>query len=105
SVTSRSTAAAAAALSVSVNTKSAVPASPSGIATSSIVTATLPGGGSSSLSIVPTPWLSVIDGPTGAVRFTKNVSSGSKSVSPLTTTVNVAVSSPTPKSTTELAGS
>src|SRR5258705_303955 len=39
-----------------------------------------------SLTIVPTPWLSLIVALTGFVRLTKNVSLGSNLVSPLTVT-------------------
>ena len=45
--------------------------------------------GSSSLRMVPWPWLSAIVAPLGPLRFTKNASFGSTSVSPLTETTIV----------------
>jgi hypothetical protein len=62
-----------------------VPESPSFALTSAIETV----GCGSSFWIVPTAWLSVMLALTAAERFTKNVSSGSKVVSPLTDTVTV----------------
>ena len=72
------------------------PASPSVTATSSIETV----GGSSSLLIVPTPWLSAIElFAELLVRLTLNVSSTSSLVSPLTLTVTVSEVSPGAKVT------
>ena len=70
---------------VTVNTKFVVPAFPSVIVTSLMVTA----GAASSLLIVPSPLESEIVASTGAVRFTKKVSFASCWTSPHTMTLIV----------------
>jgi hypothetical protein len=52
------------------------------------------GGGSSSFWIVPVTWAWIRFAPDGFVRLTTTVSSGSKTVSPVTITVIVFVVSP-----------
>ena len=48
----------------------------------------------SSFVIVPVPWLSAMVAPTALLRWTVNVSSGSKAVSPLIVTVKALVVAP-----------
>ncbi len=59
---------------------------PEDVAPTSDVQTTCCGPVASSLAIVPTPWPSAIVAPTGADRFTRNVSVGSTAASPTTET-------------------
>ncbi len=91
------TGAAWAALSETVKTYAVVPLLPSLCETSLIV---MFDAAASSLTIVPTPWASVIVAlPVAPERFTLNVSFGSTVVSPLTCTVTVCEVTPGAKVT------
>ena len=78
-----------------MKTNGVVPASPS-LALKSLIEIA---GRASSLRMVPTPWPSAIVPRRALDRLTKNVSSGSKVVSPLTSTVTVLLVSPGRKTT------